>query len=250
MHAPGPPPSGASKPPHPGALHDLLAEVMPRDPLRAPTIFPAPRRPPPRRPRKVVVGLTGHRRKDEGERSPRAKRTARIRDELLDIVAKRPGISLTAITREMNTAWSGVYHHLRALEREGKVKRVTHGRRRLLYPINANQPDPVADGLLHGATARLIAQAIAEHEQLDIAQLEMVLDLKPRVAYYHVRKLLAAALITAGSTTRYRELRATQRLLQALGRPAQDPTGSPPRPDSAHGHGNPSRIESHEARKV
>jgi DNA-binding IclR family transcriptional regulator len=150
---------------------------------------------------------------------------------ILALVREKPGIPLTVVMQAVGIHWAGLYHHVHRLQEEGFVRRSKQGRRCLLYPAGVGYADAPIDGLLLGPTTRRIAEALCEHEGLDVPELARRAGETPRVVYYHLERLVRANLVTSGSPTRYRGLRSTPALrvaLVALRR--REPASVTPRP--------------------
>lgn len=153
----------------------------------------------------------------------RGTRTVRVLDssvrrEMLELIRSHPGMTVRELLEEMQVGWGTLYHHLTVLERSELVRCVVSGRRRLLY-LTEQGPvpkDTKERSVLAGSTARKLGEVIAANEGLGIEAIVQQSGVSPRVAYYHIKRLLEAGLVKSDSSTRYRGLVATDHLRRLL----------------------------------
>ena len=141
-----------------------------------------------------------------------------LRQQIVDIVKARPGVSVGDIMDELQVGWGTLYHHLTKLSRNKMIQTSVVGRRRLVYPVSPDS-DPTADkhmAMLRGKTARRVAEAVLAQPNIPIQELTVLLDESPRVVYYHVKRLLDAGLILSDSKTRHTGLQPAPQLATLL----------------------------------
>lgn len=138
---------------------------------------------------------------------------------MLEIIEANPGIPLAALRAQLELGWGTTYHHLAKLERAGLVRALGVGRRRVVVSSSCDISDAEmrARGLLHGPTARRVAELVAGRPRTRILDISAALGESDRVIYYHVGQLLKAGLLTSGSQTRHFDLRPTPLLERLLG---------------------------------
>ena len=128
-----------------------------------------------------------------------------LRQQIVDMVKARPGVSVGDIMDELQVGWGTLYHHLTKLSRNRMIQTSVVGRRRLVYPVTPDM-DPTVDrhmAMLRGKTARRVAEAVLAQPNINIQDLTVLLDESPRVVYYHVKRLLDAGLLVSDSKTRH-----------------------------------------------
>lgn len=141
-------------------------------------------------------------------------------DDIHDAVRAYPGLTVWELKNRTGRSWGAIYHHLDRLQKAGDIRIVSAGRRRVIVPSSSPlTPAEVAGtALIRGASAEQIARAIARGEAHTVAHLAGRVGMSQRAVYYHVRQLIAAGLVTSGSLTRRRDLRATPLLLAVVDR--------------------------------
>ena len=145
------------------------------------------------------------------------------------IICAEPGISLRRLARRLEVRVGTITHHVAVLEREGLVETHVAGRRRMVYPRGAPvMEDPAARALLEEETSRRIALAIVAHRKIGVMELMEEAQCSQRVAYYHVKRLIEAGLVTTEGRAGYHGLCATSELYQLLG-------GGPGSQEAPHG---------------
>lgn len=144
--------------------------------------------------------------------------TASVRERIVDLVARRPGLPVAQLREQLGIGWGTIYHHLVKLGEEGALHTVVVGRRRLLFAASFEEDLHVVKARAHlrGRTAARIAQAIAEHGPVSVTVLAERLGESPRTLYYHVGHLLDHGLVTSSPRMRYFGLRAAPLLLALL----------------------------------
>lgn len=141
-----------------------------------------------------------------------------LRQQIVDMVKTRPGVSVGDIMDELQVGWGTLYHHLTKLSRSKMIQTSVVGRRRLVYPVTPDA-DPTADkhmAMLRGKTARRVAEAVLAQPNIPIQELTTLLGESPRVVYYHVKRLLDAGLILSDSKTRHTGLAPAPQLATLL----------------------------------
>lgn len=138
------------------------------------------------------------------QRLSQAQRSAdTIRARMGDLVARRPGVTLSELKAEMGIGWGALYHHLAVLAQEGKVVTVTVGRRRAAFASGAESN--AAGVVLRGPTARNVALALGTAHRASPAQVATAAAVSQRVARYHLNQLAEHGLArrVIGLATRY-----------------------------------------------
>lgn len=141
-----------------------------------------------------------------------------LRQQIVDMVRARPGVSVGDIMDELQVGWGTLYHHLTKLSRSRIIQTSVVGRRRLVYPVSPDL-DPTVDkhmAMLRGKTARRVAEAVLAQPNIGISELTVMLEESPRVVYYHVKRLLDAGLLVSDSKTRHTGLAPSPQLANLL----------------------------------
>jgi predicted transcriptional regulator len=154
-------------------------------------------------------------------RRPQADREAAraaLRERILGAIEREPGASPTRLVADLGIGWSTLYHHVNALEAQGRIRAASAGRHTFLYPAGmAGDPRlSVQRSVLSGGRARLVAAEAARTPGHDVGSLAEALDISPRVVYHHVRRLVEAGLLRSSMARRYRDLAPTEPLLALL----------------------------------
>lgn len=147
-----------------------------------------------------------------GKTKPSSGLTSRQK-AILKVIERNPGITVTELALRFDLGWGSFYYHLERLRERKLIKGRRVGRRLYLQLAEAQAPRRI----VLGKTARIIAVAIVQSPGCSMADLLATLPLTPRTLYYHVDRLREAKLITAGSKTRYTNLRPTAKLFEGLG---------------------------------
>lgn len=140
--------------------------------------------------------------------------SAPVRRQVLDVVARHPGLPVGELQAMVGVGWGTLHHHLKKLEEAGLVRTVSVGRRRIVHLAGAGAHEGFA--LLRGRTARTVARAIVQNPGIGIADLARLSGGSPRAVYYHVKRLAEAGLVTSGGNTRYAHLSAAEPLPRIL----------------------------------
>lgn len=161
----------------------------------------------------LLAALATRRPKEDRE----AERAA-LRERILRAIEREPGASPTRLVEELGIGWSTLYHHVNALEAQGRVRASSAGRHTFLYPAGmAGDPRlSVQRSVLAGGRARLVAAEAARVPGHDVGSLAEALGISPRVVYHHVRRLVEAGLLTSSMPRRYRDLAPTEPLRALL----------------------------------
>lgn len=140
------------------------------------------------------------------------------RRRLLDLIRAEPGVSVGELKRRAGMSWGPFYHHILILQRAGLVAVRKAGRRTVFLAAEsrADEMHVRAVALLKGSSVHAIATYISRHPGASMADVIGASALTPRGAYYHVRRLLEAGLVTSHSRTRHMDLRPTSTLDAAL----------------------------------
>lgn len=134
---------------------------------------------------------------------------------LLAHIRAQSGAPVGRIIERSQLAAGTAYYHLARLEQEGQIRTIVAGRRRLVFlasDVALLQMDVQSLSLLSGATARTIAQALADHAPMSIIRLIAVVRESPRSVYYHVKRFKSAGLIETSAPRRYGDLTPTPKL--------------------------------------
>ncbi|HKZ63214.1 MAG TPA: PKD domain-containing protein, partial [Thermoplasmata archaeon] len=122
------------------------------------------------------------------------------RDEILDNFARgeingyvrlNPGDSYVEIKRNLGVAAGPLTYHLAVLEREGLVRSVLRGSRKLFYPLDVRIPEN--GGGLNAIQERTL-RMLREEPGMTVSDIADNLGVSRYVALYHVRKLVRADL--------------------------------------------------------
>lgn len=135
---------------------------------------------------------------------------------ILRLARGHPGISLSELAEQLSFGWGSLYYHIRKLRADRRLQVRSDGKRRRVYATDARTALPRQRLFYMSETARTIALAIIRSPGCSMRDLQASLDLTPRVIYYHVDKFVQQKLVTSDSATRYRGLRPSDRLFQAL----------------------------------
>lgn len=137
----------------------------------------------------------------------------------MDIIWQDPWLTVGDLLERSGYRWGTLHYHLTVLLKEGSIRTVRDGRRRLIVPNGAKLDERgPADSLLRGKTAREIAHLVCTRPCGSIEDLCNLVDKSPRVVYYHVKRFIEAGLIESSSATRHRHLQPTPALVKALQR--------------------------------
>lgn len=109
-------------------------------------------------------------------------------ERILQVLAERPGASVQDLAGDLRLTRTATVHHLRRLGRDGLVRSVRHGRRRLHFLAAAPQ-QPGLLGLLHTHTARLVVETLARDPGASWRKLARQLGITPRAVRWHIRNL-------------------------------------------------------------
>ena len=132
---------------------------------------------------------------------------APVRRQILDLVARQPGLPVGELQALLGVGWGTLHHHLRKLEDADLIHTSLVGRRRL---VHLGRDDPHAGlAILRGRTARRIAETIASHPAISITDVARLTGGSPRAVYYHVKRLVEAGLVATEGQTRYARLAPT-----------------------------------------
>lgn len=127
-----------------------------------------------------------------------------LRNEILGLVTRRPGIPLSQLRSDLPIGWGTLYHHVWRLCKDGKLETRTVGRRRLLYPAGvASEEFAAIQGLLRGKTVRKVATAVLSKPSLSFKELVETTGESDRVVYYHLKRLMDVKLVASSSKTRH-----------------------------------------------
>lgn len=155
---------------------------------------------------------------------------------LLGLIQSRPGCSVTQLMAHVPFQWGSMSYHLDRLQEAGLIQievDPTDGRRKRIYPIVAgvpmDVPPPERDPELKGLCLA-VALAVARNPGCDFSHVCEVVDTARRNIHYHLKRLHEQGLVTSGSTSRYRDLRPTPKLLVLLGEDGEGAPGATPRP--------------------
>ena len=132
----------------------------------------------------VAAALYTRLHRDQIERHP-------SRALLVDIVRRRPGVSLADAQRESGLANGPFEHHLDKLRRSGRVLVVEQGRGRFLRLPESAPLDPSLD------TSAAVAGLVRARGKVKAAEVARALGLSRQALHYHVRKLAGQGLLDA-----------------------------------------------------
>lgn len=139
-----------------------------------------------------------------------------VRLRMYGIVHQHPGISSTRLAAELGISWGTLAYHLTRMERAGLILTRRAGRRRLVFPSQADATDEEDVVLLKEGTSRRIALLVAERPGLDIQAVQAALGITARAAYHNVKRLRDAGLVEGRYPRKYAGLRATPKLYSLL----------------------------------
>ena len=119
------------------------------------------------------------------------------RQEILNTIRHRQGLTKSQLCREVNLAWSTLSHHLRVLEREGKLvrKRVFGWRR--IYTVEAEGPELSLIPLLRESSIvpRIVA-VVKGNPGMGIQAISRQLSIGRKTAKRHLDGLVAAQVLS------------------------------------------------------
>jgi DNA-binding transcriptional ArsR family regulator len=119
-----------------------------------------------------------------------------LRDDILDVVQRSPGISASELGRRLECGWGTLVYHLTVLERMQLISSAREGRhKRFFVQGRINYSDKAAVGLLANASARTLLDAIRDRPGLIQRDLGRLLGLSPGTVAWHVDRLEEAGLI-------------------------------------------------------
>ena len=138
---------------------------------------------------------------------------------ILKVLRDQPGVSLWDATKRVPFAIGTFYAYLARLEKAGLAKQRRAGRQVFLYPVAEGVDIPRRAKRVKrlSASARRVALLVLQHPDADLATLREMSGSSLRLLQHHVKNLVDEGFVTAASDTRYRGLRATPKLLAALG---------------------------------
>lgn len=125
-----------------------------------------------------------------------------VRQRLMGIIRRRPGLAATELRREVGEAWGTVQYHLALLQESHMVTTVEAGRGRLFFADGVDPQRARLIGALHQGRRQEIAHFIRDHpgvRQVDLCHAVSV-----------SRKTLRAsisALVEAGLVLEHKSLR-------------------------------------------
>lgn len=109
-----------------------------------------------------------------------------LRGMIRGYILVNPGDCYTDIKRNLQLENGELAYHLSVLEREGIVKSVAKGAKRVYYPADVSEPED--GGGLHEIQARLVKH-IQEVPGMSVHDLAGLLGVSGQLALYHLRKL-------------------------------------------------------------
>lgn len=122
-----------------------------------------------------------------------------IREQIMDLIRNRPGITVTEIRSIQDFAWGTLDYHLKAMQFRGLIVRMKVGRRCLVYlPEAAHEVSKVSvarAAILRGDSARRIYDDITAHPNTTAREIESRTGLSYRAICYHVQRLTEAGLV-------------------------------------------------------
>jgi DNA-binding transcriptional ArsR family regulator len=121
------------------------------------------------------------------------------RCRIYEIVARRPGISPTALAKELNLTRNGVIHHLRIMERTQIISRRTEGKLVFLF-VGRGEIDSTAILLGRAGAHSVILQKLRERPE-GMQKSELVAatsDLPKRTRNHALKRLLDHGLVSVG----------------------------------------------------
>lgn len=139
------------------------------------------------------------------------------RRRIFEIITGRPGCSVSELARAAGMFWTAAALHIEQLERAGLVRTVRVGRARALFAASALHEVEAANAALLSEVACLrVARAVVQHPRLRVWELASRTGMSERATYHHLRRLVAAGLVTSRTTRGYREIEASPTLLACL----------------------------------
>lgn len=161
---------------------------------------------------------------------PRRLRASPIRQQILDLLEQRPGLSVAELMKHLSLGWGSLYHHIRYLEAANEIATIRVASRRiLLLPYQASDENAIlARACLKRPTARRVAEQVSLAPGARISQIAEALGESERAVYYHVKQLLTLKLLTSASRTRHFGLRSTPMLEAILEEAASEQRSPPP----------------------
>lgn len=144
-----------------------------------------------------------------------------LRDDILDVVDREPGISASELGRRLSCGWGTLVYHLTVLERMQLLSSAREGRhKRFFVQGRINYSDKGAVGLLANPAARTLLLAIQEHPGVIQKELARMLGLTSGTISWHVERLSSAGLVVKeedGRAVRYYPAQKLAELTRQLG---------------------------------
>ena len=158
----------------------------------------------------LAVGLVAPRR---SETQPVQRRA-----DVLRAIEAQPGVPIQQIAKQLSLPLGTVRHYIERLEKDGLIRTLRAGRRRIAFASSAGVDEyPEDRAFLQEESSLRIVAVILARQPCGIMDIVEASGLSQRVVYYHAKRLLEAGLITRSSTSHYHGLRATARLFALLG---------------------------------
>lgn len=140
-----------------------------------------------------------------------------MRRRAYEAIAAKPGLSVRALARKLDTTWPNAKYHVLRLERAGLVASRIVGRRRICYVADEHSDEVIeARGILAEPTAQALAAYIAANPGRSLAEIVTQTRVSQRVAYHHLKRFIERGLVAHSDEARYRGLVPTAVLYNAL----------------------------------
>lgn len=116
---------------------------------------------------------------------------------LMQVIEDRPGIRFREIMRQTGMKNGVLSHHLRILERTGRI-RVMRGARQTSYFTRETSEDQLrVAGALQKSTSRAILLALAAEDGRRFSEIVHYCDKSPSTVSLHLKRLINDGLVTA-----------------------------------------------------
>lgn len=133
-----------------------------------------------------------------------------VRRRLLEIIAQRPGLSVSELARGAGIFWTSAALHVEHLHKAGLVRTFRVGRLRVVVSTDFPQGESSDhSGILAEPACLRVATAIARSPEARVWELSALTGMSDRAIYHHLKRLVEAGLISTRKRGGYHGLEAT-----------------------------------------
>lgn len=140
---------------------------------------------------------------------PEMKLRPPARRRVFELIAKRPGISMSELARAADLHWTSAALHVEHLERAGLVRTARVGRLRVLQRTDHLQESISGAAILGEPSCRRVAMAVAHSPDARVWELASLAGMSDRATYHHLKRLVEAGLVSTRKRGGYRGIEAT-----------------------------------------